>query len=303
MPKERLRQHTGEHSLDTPVAVQHRVSMVAGRHIPPITNEKGRSSQTVIDRMVQEAERCQDENETNKAKTEAKNGMEKYCVTGRKTAIEGEPKLKLEAGNEEKIEKAVRDARNWLDKNRLAENDEFEAQQKELEEVPADMMTSRQVPAAQLIKETCETPHMAVNMPVAAQHQVPTVQRVETTVGGPKVQFINEVVDVPAFKQRRVSTAMQTDQKTDQTVEVARVIPHERILKPAGERASVRERVRQFEMNGESEDPEDEAPNKRRTQESYPDPRAPVHFSLWERSQWMTLETRPRGEREGAPVE
>ena len=102
MPKERLRQHTGEHSLDTPVAVQHRVSMVADRHIPPITNEKGRSSQTVIDRLVQEAERCQDENETNKAKTEAKNGMEKYRVTGRNTAIEGEPKFKFQAGNEKK---------------------------------------------------------------------------------------------------------------------------------------------------------------------------------------------------------
>ena len=44
------------------------------------TNEKGRWSQTVTDRVIQEAERCQDEDETNKAKVEAKNGLEKCCA-------------------------------------------------------------------------------------------------------------------------------------------------------------------------------------------------------------------------------
>ena len=86
---------------------------------------------------------------------------------------------------------------------------------------------------------------------------------------------------------------MEVPQIRDQTVEVARVIPQERI-KPAGANASVRERVRQFEMNGvvsrtstvevprvapdgrQSEDPEDEAPKKRRKQESNPGLRAPV---------------------------
>ena len=84
----------------------------------------------------------------------------------------------------------------------------------------------------------------------------------------------------------------------EETVEVTRVIPHERILKPAGDRASVRERVRQLERkvgesyshsvevtrinpdDRQSEDLEHEAPHKRRMQESDPDPHAPVHFSL-----------------------
>ena len=70
------------------------------------------------------------------------------------------------------------------------------------------------------------------------------------TVKSPYVQFIDKVVDVPAKAQTRVSTGMQSSRKTDQTVEVAKVILHERILKPAGERASVRERVREFEKNG-----------------------------------------------------
>ena len=103
----------------------------------------------------------------------------------------------------------------------------------------------------------------------------------------------------PVRFQRRVKvqSGQSVPQIRDQTVEVARIVPQERI-KPAGESASVRERVRQFEMNGgvsrtsmvepprvgpdgrQSEDPEDEAPNKRRKQESDPDSRTPVHLSL-----------------------
>merc|ERR1712060_69351 len=71
-----------------------------------ITNEKGRLSQAGIDRMVQEAEKYANE----------------------------DSKLK------EKIEKAVQDALDWLDKNQLAEKDEFEAKQKEIEGIVNPIM-------------------------------------------------------------------------------------------------------------------------------------------------------------------
>ena len=169
---------------------------------------------------------------------------------------------------------------------------------KELEEVPADMMTSGQGPVAQIMQKTWENP---------------------------QEQSISEVIHVSEVKQRRVSTGI----KTDRTVEVPRVIPQERILKPAGERASVRERVRQFERNGgascsynvevpraapgdrQSEEAEDEAPSKRRKQESDIEPQIPVHFSLCDGSSEQEaksvddsaeLETRVRGECEGVPV-
>ena len=250
--------------VDMPIVVEHQVSTVADA--PTTTNAKGRWSQTVIDRVIHGAERYHDKDETNKAKIQAKNGLEDCCVAVRNAATEGRRGFKCETGGKEKTEKVVPDARNWLDKNRLT--DEFEAQQKELEEVPADMMTSGQGPVAQNMQKTCENP---------------------------QAQSISEVIDVSEVKQRRVSTGIQTDR----TVEVPRVIPQERILKPAGERASVRERVRQFERNGgascsnnvevprtnpddrQSEDPEDEAPLKRRKQESDPDS--------------AELETRPRG--------
>merc|ERR1711908_229818 len=47
---------------------------------------------------------------------------------------------KFEDGDKEKIEKAVQDALDWLDKNQLAEKDEFEAKQKEIEGVVNPIM-------------------------------------------------------------------------------------------------------------------------------------------------------------------
>merc|ERR1712167_427625 len=79
-----------------------------------ITNEKGRLSQSEIDRMVQEAEKYKDEDEANRDK--------------------------IEAGDKEKIEKEVQETLDWLDKNQLAEKDEFEAKQKELEAVVNPIM-------------------------------------------------------------------------------------------------------------------------------------------------------------------
>merc|ERR1712057_157099 len=80
------------------------------------------------------------EDETNRAKIEAKNGLENYCFTMRNTLQEEKLKDKFEGGDQEKIEKAVQDTLDWLDKNQLAEKDEFEAKQKELEGVVNPIM-------------------------------------------------------------------------------------------------------------------------------------------------------------------
>merc|ERR1712023_82833 len=104
------------------------------------TNEKGRLSQAEIDRMVNEAEKYRAEDEQNRAKVEAKNGLENYCFTMRNTLQEEKLKDKFEGDDKEKIEKAVQDTLDWLDKNQLAEKDEFEAKQKELEAVVNPIM-------------------------------------------------------------------------------------------------------------------------------------------------------------------
>merc|ERR1712159_51867 len=105
-----------------------------------ITNEKGRLSQSEIDRMVAEAEKFKAEDEANKCKIEAKNGLENYCFTMRNTLQEEKLKDKFEGDDKDNIEKAVQETLDWLDKNQLAEKDEFEAKQKELEGIVNPIM-------------------------------------------------------------------------------------------------------------------------------------------------------------------
>merc|ERR1712153_128243 len=100
-----------------------------------ITNEKGRLSQAEIDRMVQEAEKYAAEDESNKSKGEAKNGLENYCYSLRNTLQEEKLKDKFEDGDKEKIEAAVQEALDWLDRNQMAETDEFDAKQMEAEAI------------------------------------------------------------------------------------------------------------------------------------------------------------------------
>merc|ERR1712149_125288 len=105
-----------------------------------ITNEKGRLSQADIDRMVSEAEKYAAEDEANKKKIEAKNGLENYCFSMKNTLQEEKLQDKFEGDDKDKIEKAVQEALDWLDKNQMAEKDEFEAKQKELEGIVNPIM-------------------------------------------------------------------------------------------------------------------------------------------------------------------
>jgi heat shock protein 1/8 len=68
---------------------------------------------------------------------EAKNGLENYCFAVRNALQEKKLREKFEGGDKEKIESAVQETLDWLDKdkNQLAEKDEFETKQKELEGV------------------------------------------------------------------------------------------------------------------------------------------------------------------------
>merc|ERR1712139_591883 len=106
-----------------------------------ITNEKGRLSEAEIQRMVDEAEKYKAEDEANKVKIEAKNGLENYCFNLRNSMDDPNLKDKFEADDKEKIETAVKDALDWLDKNQLAEKEEFDAKQKEVEAIANPIMT------------------------------------------------------------------------------------------------------------------------------------------------------------------
>merc|ERR1711943_158057 len=80
------------------------------------------------------------EDEANKQKVEAKNSLENYGFTMRNTLNDEKLKDKFEDGDKEKIEQAVQESLDWLDKNQLAEKDEFEAKQKEVEGIVNPIM-------------------------------------------------------------------------------------------------------------------------------------------------------------------
>lgn len=105
-----------------------------------ITNDKGRLSQAEIERMVREAEQYKSEDDANRQKIEAKNGLENYSYSLKNTLRDEATASKLPADDKAKLEKAVNDAIAWLESNQTAEKEEFEAKQKDLEGVAMPIM-------------------------------------------------------------------------------------------------------------------------------------------------------------------
>merc|ERR1712188_152299 len=107
-----------------------------------ITNDKGRMSADEIERLVQEAERYKAEDEANKGRVEAKNKLENYAY-GMKNSINDENVAgNISEDDKMKINDAVTDATTWLDRNQMAEKEEFESKQKELEGICLPILQS-----------------------------------------------------------------------------------------------------------------------------------------------------------------
>ncbi|XP_027344915.1 heat shock 70 kDa protein-like isoform X3 [Abrus precatorius] len=84
-------------------------------------------------RMVQEAEKYKAEDEEVKKKVEAKNSLENYAYNMRNTVKDEKFAGKLDPADKQKIEKAVDETIEWLDRNQLAEVEEFQDRLKDLE--------------------------------------------------------------------------------------------------------------------------------------------------------------------------
>lgn len=100
-----------------------------------ITNDKGRLSKEEIEKLVQDAEKYKSEDEEVKRKVEAKNSLENYTYNLRNSVRDEKIAGQLSTEDKEKLEKAVNETIAWLEANQLAEVDEFEDKQKELESI------------------------------------------------------------------------------------------------------------------------------------------------------------------------
>uniref|UniRef100_A0A8C2Q0C7 Heat shock protein family A (Hsp70) member 8 n=1 Tax=Cyprinus carpio TaxID=7962 RepID=A0A8C2Q0C7_CYPCA len=106
-----------------------------------ITNDKGRLSKEDIERMVQEAEKYKVEDDVQRDKVSAKNGLESYAFNMKSTVEDEKLKGKISDEDKQKILDKCNEVISWLDKNQTAEKEEFEHQQKELEKVCNPIIT------------------------------------------------------------------------------------------------------------------------------------------------------------------
>merc|ERR1712226_1521328 len=98
-----------------------------------ITNDKGRLSKEEIDRMVDESEKFKADDEKQKERIDAKNGLESYCFNIKSTIEDSNIKDKLSESERKMVSEKCNEAITWLERNQMAEVEEFKDKQKELE--------------------------------------------------------------------------------------------------------------------------------------------------------------------------
>merc|ERR1711997_1030050 len=100
-----------------------------------ITNDKGRLSKEEIDRMVNDAEKYKAEDEQQKDRISAKNGLESFIFNMKSSMDEENLKEKISEDEKRTISSKCDEALKWLDSNQLAEVEEFQDKQKEVEAI------------------------------------------------------------------------------------------------------------------------------------------------------------------------
>jgi len=100
-----------------------------------ITNDKGRLSKEDIEKMVNEAEAFKDEDDKQKERIAAKNGLESFIFNMKSSIDQAEVKSKLSEEELRSTQAKLEEALKWLDSNQLAEKEEFVDKQKEVEEM------------------------------------------------------------------------------------------------------------------------------------------------------------------------
>lgn len=96
-----------------------------------IKNDKGRLTQSDIDRMVDEAERYKDEDDKQRERVTARTGLE-YYVFNVKATVESCKDDRLSEDEKRMALQKCKETLGWLDSNLLAEKEEFVSRMEEL---------------------------------------------------------------------------------------------------------------------------------------------------------------------------
>merc|ERR1711953_699714 len=150
-----------------------------------ITNDKGRLSQDEIEKMVAEAEKYKAEDDANKNRVEAKNGLENYCYSLKSSIGSDEVKDKIPSDKKEELEKAIEDTISWLDANQSAEKEEYEEKQKSLEGIAMPILQAMGggavggMPGAGGMPDMSGMPDMGGAPPAADPSSGPTIEEID----------------------------------------------------------------------------------------------------------------------------
>ena len=106
-----------------------------------ITNDKGRLSKDEIERMVNEAEEYKAEDDNQKERISAKNGLESYCFNMKSTIEDENFKGKISDEDRSAIKQKCEEAIRWLDGNQTAEKEEYADKLAEVEAVCKPIVT------------------------------------------------------------------------------------------------------------------------------------------------------------------
>jgi len=107
-----------------------------------ITNDADRLSPEEVEHLVAEAERYKADDEAQRARVEAKNGLENYAFSVRNSLREEALAAKISEEDKRKVEEVVDVAVAWLDGNPAGEKKEYEEKQRELEGVVAPVLAA-----------------------------------------------------------------------------------------------------------------------------------------------------------------
>ncbi|XP_077367057.1 heat shock 70 kDa protein 1 [Festucalex cinctus] len=100
-----------------------------------ITNDKGRLGKEEIEKMVDDAQKYKAEDDLQRDKITAKNALESYAFNVKSSVQDEKLAAKLSEEDKKTLMDKCEQTLNWLESNQLADKDEFQHKQKELERV------------------------------------------------------------------------------------------------------------------------------------------------------------------------
>merc|ERR1712173_569392 len=158
-----------------------------------ITNDQGRLSKEEIERMVSDADKFKADDEKQKERIAAKNGLESYCFNMKSTLDDENLKEKISEDEKRTMSSKCDEALKWLDRNHLGEVEEFQDKQKEVEAVcnPIISKLYQQQGGAPGGMHNGMPSGMPNGMPNGVPNGMPNGMPNGTTNGGPTIEEVD----------------------------------------------------------------------------------------------------------------